>query len=109
VPIDSAPVDPEPADNPIEAEAERRLRLGLPEGYYRAALAPSLAHVQAATALPGAPPWRALGPRNIGGRIRDLVQAPLTPATLYAGSASGGVWRTPYGRWSRSASSCTTS
>ncbi|HZF11191.1 MAG TPA: hypothetical protein VFE33_20555, partial [Thermoanaerobaculia bacterium] len=89
--------DPAPADNPIEAETERRERLGLPEGFYRGALAASLAHVQAATPLPGAPPWRSLGPRNIGGRVRDLVQAPLAAATLFAGSAFGGVWRTPDG------------
>ena len=84
-------------DDPTEAESELLDRLGVPPGHYRSALAPSIAHLRAATPLAGAPPWRELGPRNIGGRVRDLAQAPLAAATLYAGSAFGGVWRTTDG------------
>lgn len=39
-------------------------------------------------------PWRTLGPRNLGGRIRCLVQDERNPRTIYAGSAQGGIWRT---------------
>jgi photosystem II stability/assembly factor-like uncharacterized protein len=89
--------EPEGEDNPTGGEIDRLERLGLPESFYRGALVPSLAHIAAATPLAGVPAWRELGPRNIGGRIRDLVQAPLAANTLYAGSAFGGVWRTPDG------------
>ena len=37
--------------------------------------------------------WRALGPTNIGGRTLALAFNPENPNTLYAGSASGGLWR----------------
>ena len=39
-------------------------------------------------------PWVALGPRNVGGRIRCIAQDPINTATLYAGSAFGGLWKT---------------
>jgi len=38
------------------------------------------------------PPWRALGPHNNGGRTLALAFNPQNPRTLYAGSASGGLW-----------------
>jgi photosystem II stability/assembly factor-like uncharacterized protein len=38
--------------------------------------------------------WAARGPRNVGGRIRALMQDPRNPGTLYAGSALGGLWKT---------------
>jgi photosystem II stability/assembly factor-like uncharacterized protein len=37
--------------------------------------------------------WTELGPWNIGGRIRSLAVSPANPSLLYAGSASGGVWK----------------
>lgn len=37
--------------------------------------------------------WRALGPTNIGGRTLALALNPENPNTIYAGSASGGLWR----------------
>ena len=43
---------------------------------------------------PGAPAWRWLGPGNTGGRIRSLLVDPNQPATMYAGSVSGGIWKT---------------
>src|SRR6185436_12865755 len=38
--------------------------------------------------------WIPLGPRNVGGAVRALAQNPAHPATLYAGSAQGGLWKT---------------
>ncbi|MFQ5601755.1 MAG: FlgD immunoglobulin-like domain containing protein [bacterium] len=38
-------------------------------------------------------PWQTLGPHNIGGRTLALALNPQNPQTLYAGSASGGLWR----------------
>ena len=40
-----------------------------------------------------APPWEALGPHNIGGRTLALAINPEDPSTIYAGAASGGLWR----------------
>ncbi len=37
--------------------------------------------------------WKAIGPKNIGGRTLALAINPLNNTTLYAGSASGGLWR----------------
>lgn len=42
-------------------------------------------------------PWRPLGPRNVGGRIRTIVQDRANPEILYAGSARGGLWKTTNG------------
>ena len=38
--------------------------------------------------------WTLVGPSNIGGRITSLLIHPDNPDVIYAGSASGGVWRT---------------
>lgn len=43
------------------------------------------------SAEPG--PWTSLGPLNIGGRTLCIAFNPLNPYTIYAGSASGGLWR----------------
>ncbi len=37
--------------------------------------------------------WKPIGPHNIGGRTLALAFNPQNPATIYAGSASGGLWR----------------
>lgn len=37
--------------------------------------------------------WQYHGPGNIGGRLRGLVVHPTNPNILYAGSVSGGVWK----------------
>ena len=42
-------------------------------------------------------PWRAIGPLNIGGRTLALALNPMNPSTIYAGSASGGLWRSTTG------------
>ncbi len=37
--------------------------------------------------------WLQIGPHNIGGRTKSVAFNPLNPNTVYAGSASGGLWR----------------
>lgn len=37
--------------------------------------------------------WEAIGPINMGGRTLTLAFNPQNPNTVYAGSASGGLWR----------------
>ncbi len=37
--------------------------------------------------------WKAIGPQNIGGRTLDICLNPQNPKTIYAASASGGLWR----------------
>lgn len=39
------------------------------------------------------PQWESMGPYNIGGRTLSLAFNPQDSNTLYAGSASGGLWR----------------
>lgn len=42
-------------------------------------------------------PWRSIGPVNIFGRMLSVAVNPRNPNTVYAGSASGGLWRTNKG------------
>jgi photosystem II stability/assembly factor-like uncharacterized protein len=42
-------------------------------------------------------PWETMGPLNIGGRTLALAFDPVDPDVMYAGSASGGLWRTSTG------------
>jgi hypothetical protein len=37
--------------------------------------------------------WQSIGPTNIGGRILDIAPDPTAAGTLWAASASGGVWK----------------
>lgn len=41
--------------------------------------------------------WRAMGPKNVGGRTLCLAFHPENPEQIYAGSASGGLWVTETG------------
>jgi photosystem II stability/assembly factor-like uncharacterized protein len=41
--------------------------------------------------------WEAIGPKNIGGRTLCLAVHPLDTNLLWAGSASGGLWKTTVG------------
>lgn len=61
---------------------------------YRGALDAAVQHQLAAAVDTQLQPWRPIGPRNVGGAVRCIVQDPRTPTTLYAGSAQGGVWKT---------------
>ena len=38
--------------------------------------------------------WTAIGPGNVGGRVRSIVIHPTTPSTMWAGSVAGGIWKT---------------
>ncbi|MBN1352816.1 T9SS type A sorting domain-containing protein [candidate division KSB1 bacterium] len=38
-------------------------------------------------------PWESMGPHNKGGRTLAIAFNPQNPNTVYAGSASGGLWR----------------
>lgn len=42
-------------------------------------------------------PWRALGPANVGGRTLCLALHPADPDVIFAGSASGGLWKSTSG------------
>jgi hypothetical protein len=41
--------------------------------------------------------WSSIGPNNIGGRTLSLAFSPIDTATLYMGSASGGLWKSTTG------------
>lgn len=41
--------------------------------------------------------WSWIGPGNIGGRVRSIVINPSDPNIMYAGSVSGGIWKTTDG------------
>src|SRR5438045_143734 len=41
--------------------------------------------------------WQWLGPGNIGGRVRSIVIHPSNPSMMFAGSVSGGIWKTTDG------------
>jgi photosystem II stability/assembly factor-like uncharacterized protein len=42
-------------------------------------------------------PWFTIGPRNVNGRVKALAVHPADPDTVYAGAASGGVWKSTDG------------
>ena len=41
--------------------------------------------------------WQLAGPTNTGGRITDVELSPTSTDTIYAGAASGGLWRSADG------------
>src|SRR6266542_713547 len=57
---------------------------------HRAALAQA---GQLSTGVSAAAAWQSLGPANIGGRVTDLAVDPTRTDTVYAGAATGGVWK----------------
>ncbi|QDV08271.1 Dispase autolysis-inducing protein precursor [Planctomycetes bacterium Poly30] len=55
-------------------------------------------HSAMTAALPeDAPAWRALGPKNCGGRIEAVDSPRGKPGVIYAGVGSGGVWKSVNG------------
>ena len=83
-------------DNP-DARDLADIRSAISEGFFSRiyhAAANFAADPANADALSANLPWVALGPRNVGGRIRCIAQDPINTATLYAGSAFGGLWKT---------------
>jgi photosystem II stability/assembly factor-like uncharacterized protein len=51
-----------------------------------------LAHDGRAQSLPSLP-WREIGPASFGGRIDDIEAVPGRPATIFVGTAGGGIFR----------------
>ena len=81
----------------LRAEADS-IRLGqIPQNTFSGLMDNAVTHATSTVAADGQAatrPWRNLGPRNIGGRIRTLAIDPRDGGILYAGSALGGVWKT---------------
>jgi photosystem II stability/assembly factor-like uncharacterized protein len=79
----------------LEWYLESRLQ---PDGSYPAgarwnAYLDVLANREAAPGSLPAANWTSLGPNNIAGRILDLAFDPNNPGVIWAGAASGGIWR----------------
>src|SRR5258705_2201718 len=72
-------------------------RLVVRRNTYRLAIQAAVNFSLAAPADPNLLAWRQWGARNIGGRVRSIVQHPENPSVFYAGSAQGGVFRSADG------------
>ena len=85
-------------DDPGRRIRERLQRLGVPSFNWAGVLDRALLHASdpARADVPpvGALRWVLMGPRNLGGRIGALAQDAREPATIYAGSGIGGLWKT---------------
>ncbi|MEM9663656.1 MAG: T9SS type A sorting domain-containing protein [Bacteroidota bacterium] len=86
-----------------QSGAFQALSLWSQQRAYPAAALPSLGWTQAAAEVQrleaagkaaSTDPWVAMGPLNVPGRMLAVTFNPQNPRTLYAGSASGGLWRT---------------
>jgi photosystem II stability/assembly factor-like uncharacterized protein len=100
--------DPMP-DHPGEALAFRKLQLQDENGYIpadglvnaaeqmKAMQADQDQDLNASSAGIASGAWTWLGPGNIGGRIRSLVIHPTNTDMMWAGSVSGGIWKTTNG------------
>ncbi len=67
-----------------------------PDGrFYTEKYAEAMAQMRLASGLRGgrSNTWEAIGPENIGGRTLCLAVNPLDTSILWAGSASGGLWK----------------
>ena len=86
----------ESAEDREERPAAFFARLAIDDTQFADAFEAAVNHATAARIGPGPPAhnWFPIGPRNVGGRVLELVQDPTNPSTLYAGTALGGVWRT---------------
>jgi hypothetical protein len=42
-------------------------------------------------------PWFSIGPRNVNGRVKSIAVHPTNENTVYAGAASGGIWKSEDG------------
>ncbi len=65
----------------------------IPADKYYAAYEYSKTFLQPATNQLQSYQWQQIGPHNIGGRTLDVEFNPQNPNTIFAGSASGGLWR----------------
>jgi len=79
-----------PADGLMRARAHvNRMRAA------RNAAAAAGRDVTTAGIAPG--DWTAIGPGNIGGRVRAIAIHPTSTNIIFAGSVSGGIWKTTNG------------
>ncbi|KPL19076.1 MAG: hypothetical protein AMJ92_05125 [candidate division Zixibacteria bacterium SM23_81] len=62
-------------------------------GHYKACERSRELFKRAQAQIPCPQPWRPIGPHNIGGRTVAIAFNSLNPNTIYAGSASGGLWK----------------
>jgi photosystem II stability/assembly factor-like uncharacterized protein len=79
------------------AEQRKALVIGRPQPSARGTISPEGTVVAPEAAGITAQRWTALGPGNIGGRIRSLVIHPTNPQKIWVGSVSGGIWTTSDG------------
>ena len=93
-------------DHPDEALNFRKLQLKDENGYIPAdGLIKAAAQIDSMTARRVSPSaagitsssWAWMGPGNVGGRVRALVIHPTSTNTMWAGSVSGGIWKTTNG------------
>lgn len=80
------------ADDPHPRSDAFFAALGVPPWFYASSMQRAIQRAinDPADATPS--PWAAMGARNIGGRIRALVQDPRNPEVLFAGTGYGGVF-----------------
>jgi photosystem II stability/assembly factor-like uncharacterized protein len=103
----SEAVDSVPPDSPHDAAAWRIGRYAdengqIPQQAWQTALMERERTVAATAARPEAggiasPAWVERGPANVAGRSRILVIDPRDPQRMFAGSVSGGLWRSTDG------------
>lgn len=63
------------------------------EGHYRAFEYSRASLRKTSPAASPSSQWQLLGPLNVGGRTNAIAFNPQNPNTIYAGAASGGLWR----------------
>lgn len=68
-----------------------------PEGLTRAVQYTQRTMVRSLQKSSAEEPWESIGPDNIGGRVLSLAIDPDSTHILWAGSASGGLWRSATG------------
>ena len=87
--------DNPPADGPISPTVGARVsRPGFAPAVAHGPRAPRHAGDVTGDAFQGARHnWVPTGPRNVGGRVRSLAIDPTDPKVMYAGPASGGVYK----------------
>jgi photosystem II stability/assembly factor-like uncharacterized protein len=82
----------------MKAEAARKRGRGRIGGDLQSTAVPDTggSAVQAGAAS-GDVAWKWMGPGNIGGRVRSVVIHPVNHDVMFAGSVSGGLWKTTNG------------
>ncbi|HNR09237.1 MAG TPA: hypothetical protein PKM27_18095, partial [Saprospiraceae bacterium] len=78
----------------LALEAWYQARFADPGQVNPTSLMPAYEKLKQHTRSPDKANWRSIGPKNIGGRTLCLAFHPTDPNVIYAGSASGGLWKT---------------